>query len=274
MRSHRTTFPSSASRLAARPSRRGFSIIELLVAIIIIGILVTVLIPVISSRTEQARVARVQADLENLSAAMERVAIDTGYYVRLFALNDVLRGDGTVAFNRGLAGDPRDTADGLTDYGLGQPFYQFPDSNSLFIDAKTGVFANVDRVEFIARLGLSETKYDGSISWNGPYINWQRDNNLFNNVLGRDGVADDPWGNSYVLFTRAGLFLEPNGVVVTSAGSASGGGLSSGGSFDCEVFDRPTILSLGPNGLPGDGNAGGADGIFGEFDDYTRQFGQ
>ncbi|HMZ51991.1 MAG TPA: prepilin-type N-terminal cleavage/methylation domain-containing protein, partial [Candidatus Sumerlaeota bacterium] len=81
------------SRLTAAGSRRrraGFSIIELLVAIIIIGILVAVLIPVVANRTAQARLARAQSDLKNLGEAEERVGVDTGFYIRLFALNDVL----------------------------------------------------------------------------------------------------------------------------------------------------------------------------------------
>lgn len=263
-----TTRMRSISR-PGRSSRSGFSIIELLVAIIIIGILVLIILPVISNRTEQARVARVNADLEHLAEAMERQAIDTGYYVRLFALNDVYSGDG-VAFNRGTNND---VADGLTDYTVSNPFYQFNTSNSLFINISTGDFANVDRADLIARLGRSETRYDGSIGWNGPYINWRRDENLYNNVLGPTGIPDDPWGNDYLFFTRRGLLLEPDGEFVTSASPAVGGGLTGGGTFETDVFDRPTIVSLGPNGLPGDGLPT-AGPEFGRGDDFYRSFGR
>ncbi len=256
--------------------RSGFSIIELLVAIIIIGILVTILLPVVANRAEQARVARVNSDLENLASSMERVAVDTGYYVRLFALNDVLRGDG-VAFNRDLPGDPDDNIDGLTDYDIGGGFLEFPGSNSLFIDTRTGDFAvGLNRTAFFNRLLATETNFDGtSVGWTGPYINWQTDDNIYQGVAGRTGVPDDPWGNDYILFTREGMFLEPDGLLVDSVSQNVDGGFSSGGPFDTfEIFDRPTIISLGPNGAPGDGSTTGDEGDFGEADDFVRQFGR
>lgn len=268
--------------------RAGFSIIELLVAIIIIGILVAVLLPVISSRTEQARLARAQSDLQNLSESMERVGVDTGYYVRLFALNDRLRGDG-VAFNRALPADLADRADGITDYLTSVPpdFLRFqgtPTNNSLFIDPETGLYATTTRDSVINRLLSNETIFDGSVAWFGPYINWQKDNNLYDNVVARDGIPDDPWGNDYILFTRRGMVLEPTGEIVdTNVGVQVSGGFNQGGSYPTEVFDRPCIMSLGPNGLPGAGNAvvttnlrpgDTAGDDFGDADDLYHVFGK
>ena len=252
--------------------QRGFSIIELLVAIIIIGILVAILVPVISSRTEQARQAKVQSDLENLAAQMERAAVDTGYYVRIFVLNDVLFGDG-IGFDRG---DNDDVADALRDYRttITQPFYEFPTQNSLFIEPRTGDFAEVDRDRIIERLTVAESRYTGAIVWNGPYINWQQDNNLYNDVLAPDGIPDDPWGNNYLFFTREGLLLEPDGEFVTSTDVLDTGGFATSGQFDTELFDRPTMLSVGPNGVPGNGIAGSDEGEFGKGDDFARPFGR
>lgn len=253
--------------------RRGFSIIELLVAIIIIGILVSVLIPVVSSRTRDARIARVNADLENLSESMERVAIDTSYYVRLFALNDTLRGDGMTLE------DTNDRYEGLTDYATANPsaFYDFPDSNSLFIDPESGDFATLNRINFIDRLVRSETSYDGSAQWGGPYINWQKDTNNFPSAgypnLEKDGIPDDPWGNNYLFFTRMGLVLEPDGIIATSVSQSTIGEFSNGGTWDCEVFGRATIMSLGPDGQPGTGQASSEFGEPGS-DDFVREFGR
>lgn len=258
-----------------RHLRGGFSIIELLIAIIIIGVLVAVLIPIVSRRTESARQARANSDVQNLAESMERAAIDSGYYVRLFALNSTLRGDG-VGFNRQQAGDPIDRADGITDFasGVTNPHHQFPTNNSLFIDPTTGLFANVSRDNVIARLAANETTYDGTASWQGPYINWSRDNNQVNNLVARDGVPDDPWGNNYLFFTREGLVVEPDGVIADSAEQRTSGGMGAGGTFSTLLFDRPTILSLGPNGLPGDGSNVGFVGQFGGDDDVFRQFGR
>ena len=260
----------------SRPRRRqsGFSIIELLVSIIIIGILVAVLVPIIASRTEHARQARVQADLQNLGEQEERVAVDTGYYVRLFALNDVTVGDG-VSFNRGFT---TDRADGLTDYQITQSFYQFPSTgsnqNGLFIDSTNGLYAALDRSDYIGRLRAGESKYDGTVTWNGPYINWQKDNNLYNSSIAPDGTPDDPWGNNYLLFTRQGMIREPQGDIITATAPAAGGGWNVGGGYACDIFDRPMVVSVGPNGLPGNGVVGSPDGEFGKGDDYIRAFGR
>ncbi len=284
------------SRPGRRPSAlhgQGFSIIELLVAIIIITILVTVLIPIIAKRTEEARLTRANQDLENLAENLERVAIDTGYYIRLFALNDVPIGDRNTATGpgvtppvgegRGFAREGRDAAppdfaDGLTDYRRGTPllqdFLQFPTDtpdNRLFLLPGNGDWAPVDQTDLIERLVQNETPFPGTAAWNGPYVRWSDDDNLYNGVTGRTGVPDDPWGNDYLLFTREGLVLEPDGEIVESVSPITGGGLQAGGTFNCLVFDRPTVLSLGPNGLPGDGID--PDG-FGSGDDLFRQFGR
>lgn len=278
------------SRLTAAGSRRrraGFSIIELLVAIIIIGILVAVLIPVVANRTAQARLARAQSDLKNLGEAEERVGVDTGFYIRLFALNDVLTGDG-VSWNRGRGGDPVDRADGLTDYKVAQTYINFPDQNSLFIDPATGLYANTTRQNVIDRLVRNETSYDGTLAWFGPYINWQTDSNVDTvdpvSSPNPDGVPDDPWGNNYVILTRRGLVLEPQGDLEQSGVVPNtDGGFNSGATYPTQVFDRSVVLSLGPNGLPGAGNAvvttnqrpgdlAGDD--FGDGDDLYHVFGR
>lgn len=86
-----------------------------------------------------------------------------------------------MAFNRALPADPIDRADGMTDYQLTADFLEFqgsPTTNSLFIDPETGLYANTTRDSVIDRLLSNETIFDGSITWFGPYINWQKDNNL------------------------------------------------------------------------------------------------
>ncbi len=258
--------------MTKKSRQSGFSLIELLVAVIILGILVLILIPIVGNRTEQARIARANSDIHNLAEAMNRVAIDTGYYTRLIALNDVLFGDG-ISFDRDLSND---RVDGLTDYNVSQTFFtdMNGDPNLLFIETRTGVYAPGDRDVIISRLVESESSYTGAVLWGGPYINWRTDNNLYNGTIGRDGSPDDPWGNNYLFFTRAGLFLEPTGELVdTSVGPAANGGLQVGGAFDTQVFDRATVMSMGPNGLPGDGIGGSQNGEFGLADDLVRAFG-
>jgi prepilin-type N-terminal cleavage/methylation domain-containing protein len=58
----------------------GFTLIELLMVIVIIGILVTVLIPRFASSREKAYIAAMQSDLRNLATAEESYYYDYSAY--------------------------------------------------------------------------------------------------------------------------------------------------------------------------------------------------
>ena len=58
----------------------GFTLIELLVVIVIIGVLAAVVAPRFLGRTDQAKVAAAQAQIENLSLALDSYQLDTGEY--------------------------------------------------------------------------------------------------------------------------------------------------------------------------------------------------
>jgi prepilin-type N-terminal cleavage/methylation domain-containing protein len=59
---------------------RGFTLIELLMVIVIIGILVTVLIPRFASSREKAYVAAMKSDLRNLATSEESYYYDYSTY--------------------------------------------------------------------------------------------------------------------------------------------------------------------------------------------------
>lgn len=254
-----------------RANSKGFSLIELLVAIIIIGILATILIPVVSNRSAQARLARAHTDLESLSEAQQRVEIDTQYYVRMFMLNDT-RSTVALAFTR--PNPPVGFQDGLSQYTAAGGWHQ--NVPRLFIAPETAdLVSSAVGTSVLNTLITTETVYDSTLPyrWNGPYINWQKDNNLIDSVEGPDALPDDPWGNNYLFFTRLGLLVEPDGVLATTTTfNPATGRFSTSGALDCLIFDRPTLLSVGPDGLPGDGNNPGTR--FGEGDDIVRPFGR
>lgn len=261
-------------RNRSRAGRRAFSIVELLVAVIIIAVLATMAIPIVQNRVDQARLTRAQHEMDAIADALNRVEADTGYYVRLFMLNDLAlsatQSDGTIQTpgNRqaGEVFDPADI-DAVSDYDNTS---YFPETDRLFIyahnDDPTRVGEMVDDV-LGARL-LAELRADPKeFGWNGPYMNWQTDANIYdtiapNDVAAGDGIPDDPWGNNYMLVTNLGLIPDgdPNWTP-TAVGpiGAAGFSLPIGSSSATnvtdleEVSDRAAIISLGPNGIAGNG---------------------
>jgi prepilin-type N-terminal cleavage/methylation domain-containing protein len=253
---------------------RGFSIIELLVAIIIIGILATILIPIVANRSDQARRARAESDLERIGDALERAAIDTAFYPRLFMLDDTSGiGADTTPFTR--TGSQAQIIQDSRQYNNvrsynGATWHQ--NVNQLFVDPATGELVTSAQ-GFVLRnqMETNETEFN----WNGPYITFQDDENFYqtfgDTVPLPDQMPDDPWGNNYLLFTREGFVLEPDGVLITSGTALMPPNTTGAIAAPVDVFDRLTIVSLGPNGLPGDGSPGA---IPGTGDDLVRQVGR
>ncbi len=241
-------------------SRKGFSIIELLIAIIIIGILVAVIVPRLATRSEIARQRAAKSDLEQMRNAEEHAGIDSGYYYRIYVLDDNPGGDliGTGGLN--------DINDGIRDEVLNQIALN---PIRIFINVNTGEFMpDTSAINLYQDLIANET----SFGWQGRYITWQKDFYGFQrdaqgNPIPND-IADDPWAHDYLFFTDKGLVLEPYGEIVPGCSLDGNGNFVAGATYDCLRFDRFTLLSMGANGLPGaDPNY-----VFGTGDDIIEQW--
>lgn len=279
-------------RNRSRAGRRGFSIVELLVAVIIIAVLATMAIPIVQNRVDQARLTRAQHEMDTIADALNRVEADTGYYVRLFMLNDLpislAQSDGIIQTqaNRqaGEVFDPADI-DGVSDYDNTS---YFPNTDRLFIiahnDDPTRVGELVDATlgaRLLADLQADPQKF----GWNGPYMNWQTDENVYDSIAPNDdaagdGIPDDPWGNNYMLVTNLGLIpdgdpswtLPAGGIGVLQTYGPVPIGNSAGANLTDleEVSDRIAVISLGPNGVAGNGPGD----QLGEGDDLKRFVGK
>lgn len=237
------------TRTSFRPQApRGFTILEVVVAMIIISILTLVMMPTVTNRANQARLTVVDHDLNALAEAESRASIDLNYYVVPWRLNNVIDGN---------PGNPLGTR--------GTPIGGHTTPNEMFIDIVTlDIPGNVTDLynEFIT----DETNF----GWGGPYLNFRNDEN-------ENNWPDDPWGNDYLLFTKAGGLFPPNspgvtdGEFVTTGPTFTDLGGNAGVSIPTldQIFDRPTWVSLGPNELPGDGlgsTYGTGDDIFVSFE--------
>jgi len=59
---------------------RAFTLIELLLVLVILGILAAIVVPKFSGRTEQARVTAAQSQISTFGTALDAFEVDNGYF--------------------------------------------------------------------------------------------------------------------------------------------------------------------------------------------------
>jgi len=89
-------------------NRKAFTLIELMLVVIIIGVLAAMVMPRLVGRSEQARVAAAKADITTISLALDLFEMDIGYYPD--TLDDLRKKPGAGDLWKGpyLKKDPKD----------------------------------------------------------------------------------------------------------------------------------------------------------------------
>ena len=59
---------------------QAFTLIELLLVLVILGILAAIVVPKFAGRTEQARMTAAQSQISNFGSALDAFEVDMGYY--------------------------------------------------------------------------------------------------------------------------------------------------------------------------------------------------
>ena len=60
--------------------QRGFTLIELMIVVVILGLLATIIMPKILDRPEQARRTKAKVDIRNIQSALALFKTDTGHF--------------------------------------------------------------------------------------------------------------------------------------------------------------------------------------------------
>jgi general secretion pathway protein G len=82
---HSKTLSKKSPRFGRRRSRSGeagFTLVELLLVLVILGILAALVLPKFSGRTEQARITQAVTQISTFGTALNSFEIDTGSYPR------------------------------------------------------------------------------------------------------------------------------------------------------------------------------------------------
>lgn len=68
------------SLIALRGSRRGFTLVELLLVLMILATLAAIIIPKFAGRTEQAQITAAKTQIQSLKTALDAFEVDMGAY--------------------------------------------------------------------------------------------------------------------------------------------------------------------------------------------------
>ncbi len=159
-------------RIKGRESSSGFTIVELLIVIVVIGILAAVTVVAFSNAQTRAKNSSTQASLKQVQKLVEMYAVENGSYPTTGSLSNVytdsncslpVDSDGQESANwiPGLSGGalPQGNFNGSGRQGLGGCFAYASNGTDYIITAWNTKFGNASTDAMYKRLGFRETSF-------------------------------------------------------------------------------------------------------------------
>jgi prepilin-type N-terminal cleavage/methylation domain-containing protein len=250
-----------------RPTRRGFTAVEMSMVVTVIAILALLIIPLFQKQTDEARIAAAEGDIREFAISMQLANAHTGFFFTLSSLDNTenyttVNIDPTldvpvVTWNHALTPAERAAlAPTATPNERAQLATGWQGPYASFRRTITPIELDALKPNTYFRGGPAGSPAAGT---NGP-INQQFDAALGAINFSSDRLPLDPWGNPY-LFYGPDYYHPPNG---------------SGGLVAETHFRNSLFVSFGPNGLPGDAPTFDAvtlmreSGVVGTGDDIFR----
>ncbi|MCX7019507.1 MAG: prepilin-type N-terminal cleavage/methylation domain-containing protein [bacterium] len=215
----------------------GFTLTEMLVVMVIVGLLATIAIPVYINRMEESRVKLAQGECKQIADAEDQCALIHGFYVPFQILNALPHPQNQTRNGDTIRNQPNPSSIYLIN-PLIRPNYQIGSQWTL----NDGINGNNARVTLMVNY------------WEGPFLNLhrvyvQQGFNPVNNYNYYDFPLD-PWGNPYLFYSALGIIGQyiSSGNFTNLTINFSNGQLTN---LDQRNYiDRYAVVSYGHDGLP------------------------
>lgn len=80
MRNNLKTMKLNTSTRIVSRRQRGFTLIEMMLVVVILGIVAAIVVPKFTGRTEQARQTAAESQIANFATALDAFEVDNGFY--------------------------------------------------------------------------------------------------------------------------------------------------------------------------------------------------